>query len=63
MISKDVVILTKAELAEIRREAFLRGVDRGKFEANSSPPGKVGHPAGAVESHESQDTVPAGRPT
>jgi hypothetical protein len=53
MISKDVVILTKAEFAEIKRKEFLRGVARGRFEegyerSNSQPPGKVGH-LGATE--------------
>lgn len=32
MISKDVVILTKTELNEIKRKEYLRGVERGKLE-------------------------------
>lgn len=48
MISKDVVIMTKAEFNEHMRQAYLRGVERGRFEygldkSNSAPPGKVGH--------------------
>ena len=53
MISKDVVILTKAELDEIKRKEFLRGVARGRFEeccdrANSQAQGSAGH-SGATE--------------
>lgn len=47
-ISPDVVILTREELAAREHAAFMRGVERGKFEesyarSNSAPPGKVGH--------------------
>lgn len=53
MISKNVVILTRAEFDEIKRKEFLRGVERGRFEErcppNSPPPGYVGH-SGATES-------------
>ena len=35
MISKNVVILTKAELEEIKLEAFRNGVRRGRFEEGS----------------------------
>lgn len=56
-ISPDVVIMTRSELAKLTNAAFLRGVERGRFEescdrSNSAPPGQVGHLAGAVDSHE-----------
>jgi len=35
MISKDVVILTKDQLDEYERRAFMRGVERGRFEESS----------------------------
>lgn len=42
-ISTDVVILTRAELKEIKRIEFLRGVERGKVEAYSQAQGSAGH--------------------
>lgn len=47
MISSDVVIITKTELEEIKNKAFLRGVERGRFEEisdrNSKALGNAGH--------------------
>jgi hypothetical protein len=35
-LSPNVVILTRQELDEISQKAFLRGVDRGRFEERTS---------------------------
>ncbi len=61
MISKNVVILTTEELAEIKRKAFLRGVERGKFEAHSAARGSEGH-SGATESTSPASSDAAVRP-
>ena len=62
MISKNVVILTKEELTEIKLREFLRGVQRGKFEAHSAARGSEGH-SGATESTGSAAPAAAVRPT
>ena len=66
MISRDVVIITKAELEEIKTKAFLRGVERGKFEGsrdipNSKARGLEGH-LGATENTGSASSDAAVRP-
>lgn len=61
MISSNVVILTREELEEIKRKAFLRGVERGKFEAHSTARGSEGH-SGATENTGSASSDVAVRP-
>lgn len=61
MISPNVVILTIEELTKIKRKEYLRGVERGKFEAHSTARGSEGH-RGATESTGSASGDAAVRP-
>lgn len=65
-VSDEVVILTRKELAERERQAFLYGVERGRFEescdrSDSKARGSEGH-LGATESTGSAPSDAAVRP-